>query len=609
MRIPFLAWPAAIVWALLWFVVPPEPYRPAETPEWVVAVREAFAARAHHFGGDGADLLPGLVLGDTSAVSESLTGAMRVSSLSHLTAVSGANCAVIVSVVFGLCALAGLRLWWRIGVSAVALGLFVVLVGAEPSVIRAAIMACIALLALGLGRPTAGLTVLSAAVLVSLAVAPSLSHSIGFALSVAATAGLLVLAGPLRDLLARRIPSRLALVVAVPVSAQIAVQPLLLLFAPAIPTYGVLANALADPLAPVATVAGLIALILGGVPWVATPILWLAWACSALIAGIARITSSLTLASLPWPAGWVGIVIATVISVGACWAILSRHLIVGAVSVTLALGTLSSTLGGSVVAWSNAPDDWSVAQCDVGQGDAVVIRDQGRVALIDTGRETTPIHTCLSQLGIRRIDLLVLTHFDIDHAGGYESVVGMTSTVLHGPTDGIADEVILRTLGDGGAQLVPATRGLRGQLGRLDWSVLWPIANAGTEPGNPSSVVVRFEPGERCDSSCLSLLDLGDLPAQQQSTMVGLGGIGTVSVVKVSHHGSHDQSPELYARLRAPIGLIGVGADNEYGHPTDLALQLVRSSGGTPIRSDESGIALVNRAADGTIRVWTERSG
>ena len=609
MRIPPLGWVAIAVWIACWFLAPEIPYVPEEPSDWVRSIRTDFANRAGRFGGDGADLLPGLVLGDTSRVSDSLDVAMRTASLSHLTAVSGANCAVIVSIVFGLCALLQLDIWWRIGASGAALTAFVVIVGAQPSVVRAAIMAVIALVALGLGRPTSGLTILSAAIVVALAIAPPLSHSIGFALSVAATAGLLVLVHPLREWFGRRLPDRLALVLAVPVAAQIAVQPLLLVFAPVVPTYGVPANALADPLAPVATVLGLFALLLGGLPWLATPILWGAWMCSAAIAWLARTFSEFPGALIPWPPGGWGIGISAALTGLGAWALVQRKPAPGVVAAIGVIAALSTTIGGGVVSWLSAPSNWTVAQCDVGQGDAVLVRDSGYIALIDTGREERPIRECLSRLGVDRIDLLVLTHFDIDHAGGYGAVVGRVGTVIHGPPDGLSDDITLQTLQGGGARVIPAQRGLTGTLGRLDWRVLWPAPTYPTEPGNPSSVILQFAPGSRCDSTCLSTVDLGDLPAREQSAMLGLGGLHRVDVVKMSHHGSKDQSPELYARLRASIGLIGVGADNDYGHPTDFAMQLLASSGTTTIRSDRRGIALVAKDADGTIRVWTERSG
>jgi competence protein ComEC len=467
-------------------------------------------------------------------------------------------------------------------------------------------MACLALLALAVGRPTGGLTVLCATVILALTFAPTLAHSVGFALSVAATTGLLVLAMPLTESLERWLPPRIALVLAVPLAAQIAVQPLLLIFSSSIPTYGIPANALADPLAPLATIAGLLALVTVSWPWVSLPFLGVAWLASSAIAGIARVTAALPWATIPWPSGWLGIALATLCTLLAAAAILTRRIAVAVIAAIVVAGILSTTIGGGAVAWLRAPQDWSVAQCDVGQGDALVLRDGDAVALIDTGRDEHALRTCLDRLNIGSVDLLVLTHFDVDHAGAYGVVVGRVGTVLHGPTDGNADEVTLRRLGEGGANVVDARRGLTGAFGRWDWRVLWPTKSLTVEPGNPASVVLCFRSKT---GPHLSILDLGDLPAQQQDAMIALGGITPVDVVKVSHHGSRDQSPALYERLRAGLGLVGVGAENEYGHPTDQTLAMLGAVGTLVVRSDRDGIALIGRDEDGALRVWTERAG
>ena len=606
MRVPPLAWPAAALWVALWFLGPTETYRPASPPDWVVALREHFAESVARFGGDGSALVPGLVLGDTSGIPDSLTRAMRVTSLAHLTAVSGANCAVIVSAVFGLAALLGAGLWVRVFLSATALVGFVIVVGAEPSVIRASIMALLALAALALGRPSTGLSMLAGAVLLSLVVWPTLAHSIGFALSVVATLGLLVLTAPLANLLSRWVSPTIATIVAAPIAAQVSVQPLLLVFQPSIPTYGVVANALADPLAPIATIAGLLSLVFAPIPAFSIPCAGIAWASGSLIAVIARTCTSLPLTSIPWPNGVIGITVAVACTLLLGWALLASRPRLALAAGLLTAISLSTTVGGGAVAWASAPHDWTVAQCDVGQGDAVILRDGAEVAVIDTGRDEHLFRECLGRLGVTHITILVLTHFDIDHAGAYAVARGMVDTVVHGPTDGIADEITLRELEDSGARIVEGRRGLSGRLGRWEWRVLWPTPSISVEPGNPSSVVISLRDAS---GTLPSLVDLGDLPAREQDMMVGLGGIGRTDIVKVSHHGSRDQFPRLYERLRAGVALVGVGSDNEYGHPTEETIALLASVGSTPVRTDRQGVALVGKDANGVLRVWTERAG
>jgi competence protein ComEC len=309
--------------------------------------------------------------------------------------------------------------------------------------------------------------------------------------------------------------------------------------------------------------------------------------------------------SIPWPPGGAGIAVATLCTVLAAWALLTKRGVVAAVAGVLVIGALSTTVGAHTVSWTSAPRDWSVAQCDVGQGDALVMRDGAETVLIDTGRDETALRACLTRLGVGRISLLVLTHFDIDHVGAYRVVVGKVDRVVHGPTDGFADELTLSEFHQSGATVTQVERGARGTSGRWSWAVLWPTRTIETEPGNPSSVVTSFT----STSSLPSVVDLGDLPAREQEMMFGLGGISPVDVVKVSHHGSKDQFPGLYERLRAGVALVGVGNDNEYGHPTDFALAMLVSTGSAVIRSDVNGIGLVERNARGTLRVWTERAG
>src|SRR5690606_35474765 len=142
----------------------------------------------------GGGLLPGLSVGETSAVTDELDAQMKASSLSHLTAVSGSNCSLVVGLAYGACALCGLGRRTRIVVATAVLAGFVVLVTPEASVIRAAAMSAIGMFALLLGRRGAGAAVLALAVTVLVAADPWLATSFGFLLSAAATGALLLLA-------------------------------------------------------------------------------------------------------------------------------------------------------------------------------------------------------------------------------------------------------------------------------------------------------------------------------------------------------------------------------------------------------------------------------
>lgn len=579
------------------------------------ALRERFLALAAQLPGEGAALLPGLSIGDTAAVGDELDAAMKRSSLSHLTAVSGANCAIVVGLVLGVGALLRWRRPVRIGVALVMLGGFVLLVTPEPSVVRAAVMAAVVLLAVASGRPARGLPVLAAAVLGIVVLDPWTAREYGFVLSVLATGALLVLAGPLAERLATVMPRAIALWLAVPLAAQLVCQPVLVLLAPEIPLAGVVANVLAAPAAPVATIVGMIACLLAPVlPPLALLVAAIAWLPASWIAGVAQVASGIPGTVVPWPEGAGGALLLAVLVVGGMLAAgiphpLARRRVRGRLAlatVALLVAVMGATAGVAALRGLSRPADWAIAQCDIGQGDAVLVRSAGRVALTDTGADPELLEACLRVLGVERIDLLVLTHFDHDHVGAVEVVVGRVAVAIVGPTDGARDEAIIEALREGGARVETVAAGASGSIGDYGWRTLWPPGHRGVEPGNDASLVLEWRGADDC--GCPSMLALGDLGASAQQSMRTRVRLAPVDVVKVSHHGSNDQNPELYAEVRAAIGLIGVGADNTYGHPTAEAIDAVTDAGGTVLRSDERGLALIAPSgAEEGWRTWSER--
>lgn len=576
---------------------------------WAHGIRSTFLDASSGLPEPGGGLLPGLAIGDTTRVPEQLDDAMKASSLSHLTAVSGANCAIVVGAVLAIAALLGAALPVRIGVAAVALLGFVVLVTPEPSVLRAAVMAGLALGAVALGRPTLGVPVLCAAVIVLLIADPWLSRSYGFVLSALATAGLLVLAGPLATALTRVLPGWLATVLSVPLAAQLACQPVILLLDPALPVYGVPANLLAAPAAPLATVLGLIACLLGALaPPIGVAVAGLGWLPASWIAAVATLFAGMPGARGVWPGGLGGVVLLVAIEAAALVAVLGAgrpRRIARAVSLVAAVAYVASAVGGAVVAYVGRPADWQYAMCDVGQGDATLVRSGEAVALVDLGADPALLRACLADLGIGRLDLVVLTHYDLDHVGGADAVLGRADVVLAGPPGEPADEQLLAAFAAGGARVESVDRGDRGTLGSLAWEALWPPPR-GDATGNQAGVVLRWT----CvtTSPCLSAVMLADLGEEAQARMAGAVDIGRMDVVKVAHHGSADQSAGLYERLDATIGLIGVGAGNDYGHPTPGLLGILAATGTTTVRTDLEGLILVAPGEHpGEVDVWTAR--
>ncbi|MEV7633317.1 ComEC/Rec2 family competence protein [Microbacterium sp. NPDC089318] len=570
--------------------------------------RGDFIQRAGTLPEPGAGLLPGLAVGDTRAVSEEVNAAMLASGLSHLTAVSGANCAIVVAAVFWLVSLLGGGRLLRVTLSLLALAAFVVLVTPEPSVIRASVMAALAMLTVLLGRPSAGLAMLSLAVCGLLVFDPWLAATPGFALSVAATAALLVLSRPLLRGLGRWMPEPLALALSVPLAAQLVCGPIVALFSDTQSVIGVVANLLAAPAAPIATVIGLLACLASPAPALADMLAAGAWLPAAWIQTTATVTAALPGATAAVPAGPLAALVVAVLSIAGTLVLTrprSRRLraaAAGVIVIALAVSAARVLLTGPLASMTT-PAEWTVAACDIGQGDAVLVRSGGETALVDTGADPQALGDCLAQTGTDRIDLLVLTHFDLDHVGAATSLAGRVETVLHGPVAEPADQRILDELAARGATMRDGAAGTHGTLGAAEWRVIWPPPDSAAFPsGNDASIVVDVAGG-----GVPRMLMLGDLSAAPQRQLLSSGRVrGEYAVVKVAHHGSRDQEPALYEEIDAPVALISVGEDNDYGHPRRETLALLDAAGSRALRTDQRGLVLLGEQ-DGRLAIWTER--
>ncbi|WP_404447408.1 ComEC/Rec2 family competence protein [Microbacterium marinum] len=554
----------------------------------------------------GAGLVPGLAVGDTSAVTEDLDQQMKASSLSHLTAVSGANCALVVGIAFGIAALCGARRGIRVAAGLITLVGFIVLVSPEPSVVRAGAMAAIAMLGVLLGRIGAGMSILSASVCVLLVVDPWLAASLGFALSAVATGSLLLFAGPLADGMSKWMPAPLALALSVPLAAQLACGPLLILIEPTVPLVGVLANLLAGPAAPAATVLGLLACLALPFPVLAQGLAAIAWLPAAWIAGTADLSARLPGASISWLEGMPGLIAlaATGAAIGIVLAA-RRHRLrrwAGWALVTIIVAAAGAGPFRTLIDRTRAPDDWAITACEVGQGDAVLVRSGDAIMLIDTGPEPEPLSACLDRFAIEHVDVLVFTHFDMDHRGGADALVGRADLVLHGPVPDPEATAMLARFTSAGARTQEVSAGQGGVLGECRWRALWPKPRDPVYPsGNDASVVIDVT-GCRVPDAIF----LGDLSAPSQRSLIASRTIDrTYSVVKVAHHGSADQDHSLYRQLDAAVALVTVG-ENTYGHPRDEILDLLREEQAIVARTDSSGDIALWRDGEG-IRLWRSR--
>jgi competence protein ComEC len=281
-------------------------------------VRTAFAAAARTaLPADQAAMLPALVLGDTSALTGQTTDEFKKSGLTHLTAVSGANVTIVCGAVLLATGLIGPR--FAVALAAVALVAFVIVVQPSASVLRAAVMGAITLLAVASHRRRQAIPVLSASVIALMIGAPELAVDIGFALSVSATAALVVIAPAWsRRLVSRGWPKPLADAVSVAVAAQLVTAPLVAAISGRFSVVAVAANlAAAGVIAPI-TVIGTAAAVLSAL-WPSGaevlirftgPELW--WLCN-----VAHWAAALPGASVPVPAGALGAFTVAAVAVAA----------------------------------------------------------------------------------------------------------------------------------------------------------------------------------------------------------------------------------------------------------------------------------------------------
>lgn len=576
-------------------------------------LREGFLASSLQRSGDAGELLPGLAIGDTSAVDDGLVHAMRQTALAHLVAVSGANAAVVVGLVVGLVRLLGGGVRIQMVAGVVSLVGFVVLVTPEPSILRASVMASVVLISLAWSRPIREIPVLAIAVLGLLAVNPWFATDFAFVLSVLATGGILVASVPLARVFSRVMPEKLAFALALPVAAQVACQPALILLNPVLSTWGVPANVLAAPAAPVATILGMAAcLALPVAPVVGEALLWLAWIPSWYISTIGRTLADAPLSTIPWPPGWWGAI--ALATAGYClialvvWRPPRPRLAVaglgGLAILALALVIAGFALPRAMTALS-IPAQWSIAQCDVGQGDALVIRSHGKVVVIDVGRDQRKLSDCLSLLGVDSVEAVVITHFDDDHVGAWREVADRTSQMVVGAPVDPRKASFLEDFARAGLEVIEVSRGHVLHLGYYTLEVVWPESVATIAEGNDSSIVLLARASQECPR-CVSGLFLGDIGEVPQQILSGRGGFGAVDVVKVSHHGSADQHHDLYRSLRPSVALIGVGADNTYGHPAPGILSVLEDISSV-WRSDQRGVVTVHRDPRSGLVVWSER--
>jgi competence protein ComEC len=566
-----------------------------------------------------AGLLPALVVGDTSAMVPAVEAEFRAAGLTHLTAVSGANVAIVCGSVLGLARLARAGPRTAAILAGLALAGFVVLCRPSPSVLRAAVMGGVVLFALVLGRRRSAVPALCAAVPALLLVDPALGGDPGFALSVLAT-GALVLLAPGWSAALRRygVPPGVAEALAVPAAAHVVTAPVVAGLSGEVSLVAVLTNLLAAPAVAPATVFGVLAAVAGVLhAGAAVVFVHLAGPAVSWLVAVGHHGAAVPDGVVRWPAGGWGALLLAGLAIVVLLALRAHRLrVLVAAAVVGALVVLVPTRY-VPPGWPAA--GWTVVACDVGQGDAVVLAtgEPGSAVLVDTGPDAGPASACLDRLGVRRLALVVLSHLHADHIGGLAGVLRgrAVSAVALGPGRS-PPWAFAEVVGQTTRTRVPLVALTTGQ--RLSWpglvlDVLAPLRVPppsgdhdaevdGTTVNNASVVLRASTPAGR-------VLLTGDVELGAQADLLVSGADLRADVLKVPHHGSRYTTREFLAAVRPRVAVISVGARNSYGHPSDHVLDALAGFGSQLMRTDlhgdvaltagERGLQVVARGAAG----------
>ena len=550
------------------------------------AIRQGL--RENSGDGDSGALIPGMVLGDTSKQSPEFKEAMKRSGLTHLVAVSGANFAIVSTFVLWCMQFLIRRKNVRIIATAIALICFIALVRPSPSVLRAAAMAAV-LLSAQLGkRGSDSLPALGFAICAVVLGDPWQARDAGFALSVLATAGLLLLAPRIVEKLPTH--KKLAGALAPPIAAIVFCSPILVSLSGYLSPMSIIANLLAAPAVAIITVLGFIAALLSPfAPWLTQFMNFFIRFPAGFITGVAHWVAAfpvLTIHNGLLGFGLVAIILAVLLLFKKNWKQSTAVFLI----VILALGWIQRWPAG----------DWQVAQCDVGQGDSLAINlGSHRAIVIDVGPDSVAEDKCLKNLGIKEIPLLILSHFHADHVGGLSGLLKGRKVhqvwISNNLEPELQSRLALNSLKK--SKIVTVQKGLIAQVGDVRLKVLWPEATTRVFeelPGegsaiNNSSIAVIAQ------TSDWSLFSAGDLEPPAQHELINL--VGPVDIYKLSHHGSKYQDEGLMKALSAQIALISVGAKNPYGHPAKESIDSLTRLGTQVFRTDTDGAIAITATA------------
>lgn len=520
-----------------------------------------------------------IVFGDQDAVETAEKENFKRAGLLHLFAASGFNVALAAGFIMILARLAGAPKLAAASVALATIFFYLWLIGPSPSVLRAVVMSAILYLSFFFGRKVDALASTSFAALVLLGIDPNSLFDIGWQLSFASLLGILLLAPKISALFKPQI-SRLATPISITLGAQIMVAPLLIFYFGQISTIAVLANPFASIIVAYVTgigfLAGIVSLFwpsLGQLGFsTLSPFLKLISLMSSFFANIPGSMLE-TKASLAMALGFVfltGLVFLLTRSMKgklAFPAIIIFILCVQAMGVWFNLGQGFQREG------------LAVHFLDIGQGDATLVKSRtGPVVLIDSGREFISLRRELRQRGVRRIDLLILSHAHADHLGAIEELIReypVEKVIEPGfPYDTAGYMDFKQSLKKKGIERHIGRAGQRFEVGDISVKILWPRGQMmrGTNSDvNNNSIVAKIEYQD------FRLLMPGDIEEEAIEELIAGSVDLKAQVLKVSHQGSSNGTTMRFLnRVEPEYAVISVGQGNPYGHPHAVTIERLK---------------------------------
>jgi len=646
------------------------------------------------------EVLQGVVMGDTTGIDETWMEAFRRAGTAHMLSVSGLHVASLAGIMIGLARVAGAARWVGFLLAMMSALLMIPFVGASPPILRAAAMICVVLTGRWVGRGRDQWQILGLAAVVVLALNPFAIFDVGFQLSFAAFVGMLALLDPLQTLL-RRLPAAVGSNVAVSLAASAGTAPVSLAVFATASLVSPLANLLVVPTLPLVTGLGMASVFLGFV-WsglstmldtlASVPMAWTIQVSRLMavapvletshvgqmvcaLGGVALVTPvALAVTGRPVPTPW-GISPPLLQRVSA-WA--SRHRPRSRRwAVTAAVGIVAAGLvvgGGAYpsLAWARValeglrsgrgwPDQVEVRVLDVGQGNAVLVRTpEHHAILFDGGPAGCDLAGQLRGLGVRRLDLVVISHPHADHfAGLLEAVDDIEVAVFidqvqvissaGGPTgspagaaragpspaygaaaaadrsaygvtaDGDSAEAseyleLRRCLAAEKCRYVLAGTGSSVQVDEVQVRLFAPARSLALVDGPDPWAERGAEPsGDELNAASLVAvvsIDQVDvlLPGDAEAEVLERYDLPRVEILLVPHHGSRGAvSDRLLDELGAEAAVVSVGEDNYFGHPHAATVALLRERIGTVLRTDTSGWVSC-RVDEDTMAITAERN-